>query len=794
MHINSRFLLPLFLLQGIFPNLFAQDTPLKKLGPPATFNGQKLTINTGKGFIEVQPFSGEIIKVTYKVSQQELVKSDLTVLSPDKVQVTYKKTAASIVLQTSELSVIINRRDWSVSFVDKKGDTLSKAFNVIKTGDSSSVDFKSDGKEAFYGGGSKAIYLNKRGKVLQNYNQAHFDYQFGEKDMNIAIPFVVSSRKYGLFVDNVAKSSFDAGAADPKLLRYKTSAGVLNFFFIGGESLDQVLSSYTLLTGRQPLPPRWALGYISSRYGYKSSSEIQNVVAKTQAAGIPLDGVVFDLFWYKADTLMGNYTWNTDSFPDPHKMLHTLLNRGIKTVLISEPYITEKSANFTYAKAHHLLTPDFTNLEQPHIFGDFWAGPAALVDIFKPAAQQYYWGFYKEKIEEGVSGWWFDLLEPERSSDSLRFSVGKEINYHNLFPLVWEKNAFDGYRRDFPADRIFLLPRSGYAGMQRYSTFPWSGDNDRSWEGLKAQIPIILNMGLGGVGYMHSDAGGFTGNKTRNPELYSRWLEFAAFSPVMRTHGDATGYTPEPVFWDDTTRLRVTRYIKLRYQLLPYNYTLAYQNTITGRPLAMPVNYFEAENTRLENINDEFLWGAQMLVAPVIVNGQTVKKVLFPKGEWIGWNDLKYYRDSAEVTAPVDSLPIFVKAGSIIPMVSPITNTSQYDGRSVILKYYAGKDQSKVSSEWFFDDGSDPQTLANGKYDLVTFITQSTGTGYQITIVPKHLINKQKHFRLLMPGKHIKSVSFSSKTNYSLTCGNSGETNGVDFDWNGKPLVLTVKS
>jgi oligosaccharide 4-alpha-D-glucosyltransferase len=783
-----------FLWIGMIATALGQDASLKAIGIPPAFDGKKLLINTGKGFIEVQPFSAGVIRINYKAKRYGVVKSDLPVCSPENVRAFYTSNAAFITLQTRSLKVIVNRKDWSVSFVNQKGDTLSKAFNALKTGDSSSVDFKSDGREAFYGGGSKAIYLNKRGKVLQNYNQAHFDYQFGEKDMNIAIPFLVSSRKYGLFVDNVAKSSFDAGAANPKILRYKTSAGALSFFFIGGETLDRVLFNYTRLTGRQPLPPRWALGYISSRYGYKSSTEIEKVVAKTQAAGIPLDGVVFDLFWYKADTLMGNYTWNTDSFPDPHKMLHTLLNKGVKTVLISEPYITEKSANFTYAKAHHLLTPDFTNLEQPHIFGDFWAGPAALVDIFKPAAQQYYWNFYKEKIKEGVSGWWFDLLEPERSSDSLRFSVGKEINYHNLFPLVWEKNAFDGYRRDFPKDRIFLLPRSGYAGMQRYSTFPWSGDNDRSWEGLKAQIPIILNMGLGGVGYMHSDAGGFTGNKTRNPELYSRWLEFAAFSPVMRTHADATGYTPEPVFWDDTTRIRVTGYIKLRYQLLPYNYSLAYRNTISGRPLVMPVNYFEAENTRLENINDEFLWGAQMLVAPVIVKGQTVKKVLFPKGEWIGWNDLKSYRDSAEVTAPIDSLPLFVKAGSIIPMVSPITNTSQYDGHSLILTYYPAANQSKVSSEWFFDDGRDPQTLANGKYDLVTFITQSTGTGYQITIAPKHLINKQKHFRLVIPGKQFKSVSFSNKTNYSLTRDNSGETNGVDFDWNGKPLVLTVKS
>lgn len=772
-----KFFLYLLLLIVVSGSGFSQNV----------YRGKKLLLNTGNGYIEIVPYTNSVVRVTYKIKPAGNEKSWSTVTQPQTVNAKFINNTKVIGLQTAELKILVDKSDFSVSFIDRAGNTLSKAFNYIKRDTSAAVDFQSDGGEAFYGGGSEAVNINKRGLVLQNYNQAHFDYHFGQTDMNIAIPFLVSNRKYGLYMDNAAKSTFDVCKTDPNILRYRTIAGPVRFFFVGGNSLDEVMKNYTYLTGRQPLPPRWALGYISSRYGYKSANEIESVVDKTQKAGIPIDGVVFDLFWYKADTLMGNYNWAADSFPDPHKMLTTLLNKGIKTVLISEPYITQRSANFKYAVQHHLLAPVYTDLTRPYVFNDFWASPAALVDIFKPEAQQLYWSWYKAKIKEGVSGWWFDLLEPERSTDSLRFSIGTETVLHNVFPLVWMKNAFDGYRRDFPDRRVFILPRSGYAGMQRYSTFPWSGDNDRSFDGLSAQIPIMLNMGLSGVGYMHSDAGGFTGNKVRNPELYSRWLELASFNPVMRTHGDATGYTPEPVFWDDTTRLRVTRYIKLRCQLLPYNYTMAYTNTTTGRPLMMPVNYFEADNKRLENINDEYLWGDKILVAPVIVKGQTTKKVLFPVGEWIGFNDYRSYCDSAEVAAPVDSLPLFVKAGSVIPMVKPIYNTAQYDGRSVILKYYIGQSKEKVTSEYFYDDGKDPNTLTDMRYNLIAFTSVGSGNHHQLIITPKHTFYKHVRFVLVIPGKQVEAIKLNGKAIIN-------NKNTVDIDLNGGVYKLDVET
>jgi oligosaccharide 4-alpha-D-glucosyltransferase len=788
----NRFLVAVFFISGVSFQASAQKPKQINSFKTSAYDGKSLLVHTANGYIIITPFTPDVIRVTYRDVPDDAIKSFSTIASPEQVKVKYINNNFVTMIETSHLKVVVNKKDLSISFIDQKNDTLSKASNYTNIADSSVISFNSKDKEAFYGGGSKAINIDKRGQILQNYNQAHWDYKFGQTDLNITIPFLISNRKYGLYMDNAAKSSFDICKTDPKMIGYKVSSGPVSFFFIGGESLDKVLYNYTSLTGRQPLPPRWAMGYISSRYGYKSEKEVTNVINKTQAAGIPLDAVVFDLFWYKADTLMGNHNWYRDSFPDPQKMLHNYLDKGIKVITISETFITQKSENYAFAVQHNLLTPDYITKPEPHIFKDFWASPAGLLDIFKPEAQQFYWNFYKARIKEGTAGWWFDLGEPESSSDSLRFAAGPDSKVHNVYALIWAKTAFDGYRKDFPQSRILLLPRSGYAGMQRYSVFPWSGDIDRTFDGLKAQIPIITTMGLNGVGYMHTDAGGFTSGQTKlkgDPELYSRWLEFAAFTPVMRTHADATNYNPEPIFWDDTTRKRVTKYIKLRYALLPYNYTLAYTNTTTGRPLVLAINYFDTDNKQLGNINDEYLWGEHLLVAPVIVKGQIVKKVIFPTGEWIGFNSLKIYKDSADVAAPIDSLPLFVKAGSIIPMSDPITNTSQYNGKALTLKYYMGNSNATVKSQWFYDDGKDPNSLQKMQYDLVTFTSSGTGNEHRISVNAQHLIGKQKRFKLAIMGKQVKSVTISGNTKYSLVVNNE-----IDFDWNGQPLQIDIKT
>jgi alpha-glucosidase (family GH31 glycosyl hydrolase) len=783
--------LPVFLsVLLIFDTAIAQNHTSLTRFRSASFAENKLIIEASNGFLEITPYKPGVVGVAYLQNRDEGDTSYSTIAGPERVHAIFKNFAHFVELKTDLLRVIVSKSDFAVSFLNNDGDTLTQALHYKITGAEKGIDFSSDGKEAIYGGGSKGIELNKRGYLIKNDNQAHYGYQYGQTDLNISIPFLVSSRNYGLYMDNPAKSTFDIGKSDPERIKYRTTSGPLHFFFISSSGMDGILSDYTFLTGKQPLPPRWALGYISSRFGYSSETQLMHVVEEAQKDSIPLDAVVLDLYWYKDAGLMGNHSWDLDSFPHPEAMLETLRKKGVRVVLISEPYITKKSFNYPFAESHHLFTSDSSSYPREHVFTGFWAGESALLDIFKPKAQEFFWELYRKQIDKGVAGWWFDLGEPEKTVHSLRYAWGGEDQMHNIYSLIWARTAFKGYRRDFPRSRPFILIRSGYAGMQRYSTFPWSGDIHRSFPGLEAQIPIMLNMGLSGVGYMHSDAGGFAGDSVQNQELYSRWLEFAAFTPVMRTH--AAGYPPEPIFWDTATRLRVTRYIRLRYQLLPYNYTLAYENTLTGRPLMMPVNYFEPGNERLANINDEYLWGEHILVAPVIAEGQDHKKVLFPRGEWIGFNDLRSYSDSAEVYAPVDSLPVFVKAGSIIAMTAPITHTAQYDGRALTLRYYAGKKAGTVRSRWYYDDGKDPLSLENGQYNLVTLTTFRSGNKEKITMDPLHGMGRDMAIRLVVMGKKVTRVKFSGKTSFRIDpCEGSSE---IVFTWNGRPLSIEIQT
>ncbi|MDB5232365.1 MAG: hypothetical protein JWN76_3170, partial [Chitinophagaceae bacterium] len=480
----------LFITLGIFASTMAQEPASLNGFASSSYNGKQLLVKATNGYISIVPYNADVVEVTYLKQPTQNVVSYSTIGRPGNTKATYKDNGATVSLTTASMRVVVNKKDLAIYFINKKGDTISAAKNYSSSKDELKLDFAATNEEAFYGGGSRAIELDKRGQILENYNQARYGYRYGQANLNTAIPFLVSSKHYGLYIDNYAKSKFDIAKTNSNRVTFSTIAGTMRFYFIAGGSTESVIGNYTYLTGRQPLPPRWAMGYISSRYGYKSEREIMNVVDQTQKAGIPLDAVVFDLYWYKAAGFMGNQNWSRDSFPDPQLMLSNLKKRGVRVVPISETYITKKSENFAFANDHNLFATDITSNGQAHIFTRFWAGAAGLLDIFKPEAQQFYWGMYRDRIKEGVAGWWFDLGEPEQVTDSLVYALGPENEAHNLYGMTWIKTAFDGYRKDFPQTRVFILSRSGFAGMQRYSTFPWSGDISRSYEGLQAQIPV----------------------------------------------------------------------------------------------------------------------------------------------------------------------------------------------------------------------------------------------------------------------------------------------------------------
>jgi len=365
------------------------------------------------------------------------------------------------------------------------------------------------------------------------------------------------------------------------------------------------------------------------------------------------------------------------------------------------------------------------------------ANKVGLIDATNPEAMDWMWQFYKARTEEGVGGWWLDLGEPERHDGDSHHKGGTVEQVHNEFGNLWIERVYRGLKEDFPNVRPFLMPRAGTSGMQRYSVFPWTGDIKRSWAGLQAQVPALVSAGMSGIGYMGSDVGGFSvDNKYTDPSLYLRWIEMAVFSPMMRTHST---YLPEPYNNCYASVLNdVRNYINMRYSYLPYTYTLAYENATKGTPLARPANFYDTDNSTLRNSIDEYLWGRDILVAPVLDNSSS-RKITFPSGKWVDLNDLtKTYNGGTTIdySAPLETLPHFGRKGSFIARFSQptFTNTNEIDNSRLSVTYLMDDNNQTVTSMFFDDDHQSTTSLTDGAYTITRFEGSGSASGHTISV------------------------------------------------------------
>ena len=397
-------------------------------------------------------------------------------------------------------------------------------------------------------------------------------------------------------------------------------------------------------------------------------------------------------------------------------MMRTLKKKNIHTILITEPFFTKSTSNYSIAEQQGLFTK--TTQGNSYLLKDFWAGSAALLDLSNPKAKSWMGELYAKHINSGVSGWWCDLGEPEMHPLDMQHFGGSTFETHNNYSMHWMELLEETHRKHAPGNRLFNLIRSGGPGMQRYSSFPWSGDVQRSASGLQAQIPIMLGMSMSGVGYMHSDLGGFTGG-AKNERLYTRWMQFGAFTPIMRAHGE--GIPPEPIYYSDSIKNIVTYFIKLRLQFLPYNYTLAYHNAVHGTPLARPIFWNGPSSKEFTEVNDQYLWGNDVMIAPILHPDSTSRKVLLPAGKWFDfWSNYQIPgMSNFTMPAPLNIIPIFVKGGSVLPLTFPINNTASYRGDSLLLLYFRDSSITSVSSNIYLDDGLSASSLKDGQYRLL---------------------------------------------------------------------------
>ena len=623
--------------------------------------------------------------------------------------------------QSDSLQVLFHKNPFYTCYV-YHGDTLLKEDKgFFEKGKVRGLQFKMTKNEHYYGLGERAV-TSLRGNHFQLMNQAHYGYGMGQKNLNFSVPVLLSSKKYLLLYDNPEKGYADLGHANKNILEFGASGGLAKYVFIAGYNYPDIYHSYGRLTGTQPLPPRWALGNLQSRMAYKNQSEADSIVKAMQAKDFPMDAQIFDFYWFGNNIkgYLGELHWYKPRWPNPKKMIAEHRKEGIKTILVTEPYIIDTLKNYQIGKKLGIFSTD--SLGKTFVNTHFYFGLASLIDIFKPVARNWFWKQYNKQIKIGVAGWWGDLGEPETISEHQYFVSGKADQVRNLYAFYWEKMLYDGYRKNYPKTRLFDLNRAGYAGSQRFSVFPWSGDISRSWSGLQAQLPVMENMSMSGIPFIHADAGGFAMGKKDN-ELYTRWLQFACFSPILRPHGSVI--PSEPIFFNDTTQRIVRNFMKLRYRLLPYLYTVAWRADEDGTPIIRPLFFEYPNDTTTYSVLDEYFWGPDFLVAPVLHPGVKSLKVYLPKGLWYSWWSHKKFEGGQWITVPVnlETIPIFVKAGAFIPMVKAVNSTAYYSSRKLKILYFPlpGKSSKGVMYE---DDGKTFGAFKNGEYQLLKFGTE----------------------------------------------------------------------
>jgi alpha-glucosidase (family GH31 glycosyl hydrolase) len=707
------------LLIFIGQTLVAQNPSRDFLSFSEHENHYEIRVSDGKYRIDF--YTPDMVETSFIPRGESYVpQSHAVVLPPEQLQAVITKTKNVINIETPTISVEIQKEPFKLSYYRDEELIISEKHGYMK--DSlEKLQFNLTEEEALYGGGARALSMKRRGHRLQLYNRAHYGYEERSELLNYTMPVVVSSKQYMVHFDNPAIGFLDLDSKDNNTLTYETISGRKTYQVVVGDSWLNLIDNYTDLTGKQPMLPRWALGNFSSRFGYHSQEETMRTINKFKQGEIPVDAVVLDIYWFGKTIkgTMGNLAFYRDSFPQPRRMINELQEKNVETLLVTEPFILTTSKRWDEAVEKDILAKDSTG--KPYTY-DFYFGHTGLIDIFSNKGYSWLKNQNKRLLEMGVTGIWGDLGEPEVHPSDLIHATGTADELHNIYGHRWTKLVKEAFHEHDPNMRPFILMRAGYSGSQRYGIVPWSGDVNRTWGGLKSQPEIALQMGMQGIGYMHSDLGGFAGANL-DDSLYVRWMQYGAFQPIYRPHAQEE-VPSEPVYRSEEAKRLSKKAIELRYQMLPYNYHLVYQNHTNGAPLMRPLMFEEPDNSQLFHNDDAYLWGDDILVAPIVEKGKKKKSVYFP--ETSNWYDF-YSGEKFEggqtktVTVREQSIPTFIRGGAFVPMTKAMQTTKAYNGNELILHYYFDPEVKTSSSELYNDNGKTVKPIKKGKYELMKF-------------------------------------------------------------------------
>jgi len=693
------------------------------------FENNQVSIVLSDGPLQISPINQGTVEVFYEPYNTKQLPSFALPDSHTFYQhSTWQATDTGYTLGLPNLNVHIQLKPFKLSFSNAKGMLSEEEVGLFNYETVRGFRFSLDESEKIMGGGQRVLGMDRRGHRMPLYNKAHYGYNGESNQMYYGLPAVMSNKGYVIAFDNSANGALDIGHTETNILQFEADAGRTSYLFSAGDNYYQLIENFVSATGKQPLPPRWALGNYASRFGYKSQQEVLSTINKFIESDFPVDAVVLDLYWFGADIKghMGNLSWDKKHWPNPEAMIETLRNKGVKTIVITEPFILSSSSQWQSALDNKALARNQAG--KPRRF-DFYFGNTGLVDVFDDAAQDWFWQYYEKLNKQGIAGWWGDLGEPEvHPADTIHNLNGNNVTaneIHNAYGHAWAKMVYEKQSNSRPNERPFIMMRSGFVGSQRYAMVPWTGDVDRSWGGIKPQVELALQMSLFGLAYTHSDLGGFAGGEEFDAELYIRWLQYGVFQPIYRPHAQ-DHIAPEPIFHDQSTQNIVREYVKLRYRLLPYNYSLSIRNSLEGIPMMRPL-FMDFAQQDIDR-TDAYMWGDAFLVAPIVNKGRTEKTLRLPQGYWFNlWND-KVYQGGAEqtISAPLEELPVLVKAGAFIPSVANMQSIDNYSTSALTVDYYHHDSIAQSAYTLYDDNGTSPNSIKDDAIQRIKFTAQQT--------------------------------------------------------------------
>jgi alpha-glucosidase len=713
------------LLISISANLFAQVPLSQSIGNFKSMEAgnQEFTLQTDFGKAKIIVFSPNVFRI--RLENMEFVKSFsyAVIANPEKCNVKTNETPELFTIETDSLTLRINKNPLRFAFYTKSGQLINTDDPSFGTSwqEQEVATYKTlQPGERFLGLGEHTGNLDRRGESYINYNTDNPHYDMHSKSLYASIPFYIglhSGVSYGIFLDNSSRTVFSFGAGNNRFASFTADCGEMDYYFIYHSNIRRIIESYTWLTGRMPMPPKWSLGYQQCRYSYFPDDNVISTAKMFRERNIPADMIYLDIHYMDKYKL---FTWDKERFPDPVSTVNQLKNMNFHTAVIIDPGVKVEQGYNAY---HDGLKSDiFVKYpDKTYYQGMVWPGWCHFPDFTMPKAREWWGNWMKTYVDQGVTGFWNDMNEIAAWGQDVPRLIefdweGKKTSYReakNVYGFLMARSSYEGTKKYLDGKRPFVLTRAGYSGLQRYTAI-WTGDNQSHDEHMFLGVRLLNSMGLSGISFAGMDIGGFGGNPTQN--LYTRWMQIGSLMPMFRGHTAIFTNRTEPWTFGEISEDIVRRYIGFRYQLMPYIYSAFYESTQNGLPVSrsLAIDYSNEVNIYSQDFQQQYLFGPSLLVAPVKSNDR-LAKVYLPKGKWYNlFNDKVSEGSRVELTeAPLNVLPMFVRAGSIIPMQKLTESTSENPGDTLFVHIYAG---NEANSFTYYEDDGVSYDYNNGKF------------------------------------------------------------------------------